>query len=219
MKQPLGEFDLIQRFFQRPAHRSPLGVGGELRPAGPAPRHAAGRLQRHAGARPPLFARRGPRLLGHRALAVDLSDLAACGAPTPGLYPWPWPCRTATRPGAKPSAKGCSPWPKPTTANSSAATPRKARSPSHHRVWGSAQRPSHFAQRCPGGRRYLGQRHPGRCPLGAGRAAAPARAAAPVFAQARQRLEAPTPRVALGQALRRHCQQRPGRERSGCWAT
>jgi hypothetical protein len=43
-------------------------------------RHAAGGVQRHAGRRPPLPVHRGPERLGHKALAVNLSDLAACGA-------------------------------------------------------------------------------------------------------------------------------------------
>lgn len=76
----MGEFDLIRRFFDRPVRRSPLGVGDDCALLAPAPgmqlavssdmlvegRHFLPDVQ--------------PRLLGHKALAVNLSDLAACGA-------------------------------------------------------------------------------------------------------------------------------------------
>lgn len=76
----MGEFDLIRRYFQRPVHRAALGVGDDCALLAPA---AGMQLAissdmlvegRH------FFADVSPRLLGHKALAVNLSDLAASGA-------------------------------------------------------------------------------------------------------------------------------------------
>ena len=76
----MGEFDIIRKFFQRPVRRSPLGVGDDCALLAPA---AGMQLAvstdmlvegRH------FFADVNPRLLGHKALAVNLSDLAASGA-------------------------------------------------------------------------------------------------------------------------------------------
>ncbi|WKB50972.1 thiamine-phosphate kinase [Eleftheria terrae] len=76
----LGEFELIERFFERPVQRAALGVGDDC---------ALLRLQpgmqlatssdllvegRH------FLSTVAPERLGHKALAVNLSDLAACGA-------------------------------------------------------------------------------------------------------------------------------------------
>ena len=76
----MGEFDLIARYFTRPVQRSPLGIGDDCALLQPAPgmqlavstdmlvegRHFLSTVE--------------PRCLGHKALAVNLSDLAACGA-------------------------------------------------------------------------------------------------------------------------------------------
>lgn len=76
----MGEFELIRKFFQRPVRRSPLGVGDDCALLAPA---AGMQLAvstdmlvegRH------FFADVNPKLLGHKALAVNLSDLAASGA-------------------------------------------------------------------------------------------------------------------------------------------
>ncbi|MBO1250296.1 thiamine-phosphate kinase, partial [Comamonas denitrificans] len=76
----MGEFDLIQRFFQRPAHRSPLGVGDDCALLAPRPGMqlavSSDMLVQGRHFLPDV----APRLLGHKALAVNLSDLAACGA-------------------------------------------------------------------------------------------------------------------------------------------
>ena len=77
---PLGEFDLIARYFTRPARRSPLGVGDDCALLAPAPG------QQLAVSTDLLVEGRhfvstvAPERLGHKALAVNLSDLAACGA-------------------------------------------------------------------------------------------------------------------------------------------
>jgi thiamine-monophosphate kinase len=76
----MGEFDLIKRFFERPVQRSPLGIGDDC-----------ALLQPRAGMQLAVstdllvegrhfFADVDPARLGHKALAVNLSDLAACGA-------------------------------------------------------------------------------------------------------------------------------------------
>lgn len=76
----LGEFELIERYFTRPPRRAALGVGDDCALLAPRPgmqlavscdmlvegRHFLSTVE--------------PRRLGHKALAVNLSDLAACGA-------------------------------------------------------------------------------------------------------------------------------------------
>ncbi len=76
----MGEFELIERFFKRPVRKAALGVGDDC-----ALLHCAPGMQmaistdllvqgRH------FFPDVDPFALGHKALAVNLSDLAACGA-------------------------------------------------------------------------------------------------------------------------------------------
>jgi len=76
----LGEFELIARYFSRPVRRAALGSGDDCALLAPRPgmqlavstdllvegRHFVSTL--------------APERLGHKALAVNLSDLAACGA-------------------------------------------------------------------------------------------------------------------------------------------
>lgn len=77
---PMGEFDLIARYFTRPVHRAALGVGDDcalLVPAAGMQLAVSSDMLvegRH------FFADVDPEALGHKALAVNLSDLAACGA-------------------------------------------------------------------------------------------------------------------------------------------
>ena len=80
MLTPMGEFDLIARYFKRPATRSPLGVGDDCALLAP----AAG-MQLAVSSDMLVEGRHflstvDPARLGHKALAVNLSDLAACGA-------------------------------------------------------------------------------------------------------------------------------------------
>ena len=76
----MGEFDLIARYFKRPARRAVLGVGDDC-----------ALLQPHPGTQMAIstdmlvsgrhfFPDTDPLRLGHKSLAVNLSDLAACGA-------------------------------------------------------------------------------------------------------------------------------------------
>jgi len=76
----MGEFDLIARYFQRPARRAALGVGDDC-----ALLQAASGAQLAISTDMLLEGRHflstvDPFKLGHKALAVNLSDLAACGA-------------------------------------------------------------------------------------------------------------------------------------------
>jgi thiamine-monophosphate kinase len=76
----VGEFDLIERYFKRPARRSPLGVGDDCALLAPAPgMQLAVSCDMLVEGRH-FFAGVDPRRLGHKSLAVNLSDLAACGA-------------------------------------------------------------------------------------------------------------------------------------------
>ncbi len=76
----MGEFELIERFFTRPARHAVLGVGDDCALLQPAPgmQMAVSTDMLVAGRH--FFPDVDPRSLGHKALAVNLSDLAACGA-------------------------------------------------------------------------------------------------------------------------------------------
>ena len=76
----MGEFELIERYFKRPARQAALGVGDDC-----------ALLQPRAGTQLAIssdmlvegrhfLSTVDPFKLGHKALAVNLSDLAACGA-------------------------------------------------------------------------------------------------------------------------------------------
>ena len=76
----MGEFDLIERYFKRPARQAVVGVGDDcaiLQPAAGTQWAISSDMLvegRH------FLPTTDPRQLGHKALAVNLSDLAACGA-------------------------------------------------------------------------------------------------------------------------------------------
>jgi len=74
------EFELIARYFSRPAQHAVLGVGDDaaLLRAHPGMELAVSTDMLVAGTH--FFAGADPRLLGHKALAVNLSDMAAMGA-------------------------------------------------------------------------------------------------------------------------------------------
>lgn len=81
----MGEFDLIERFFKRPPQRADVGIGDDCAVWSPRAGHqlafSADMLVegRH------FLSTVDPCRLGHKALAVNLSDLAACGA-TPQAF-------------------------------------------------------------------------------------------------------------------------------------
>lgn len=76
----VNEFDLIARYFSRPAPAACLGVGDDcaLMPSAPGMQLAASTDLLIEGRH--FFPDAEPRSLGHKALAVNLSDLAAMGA-------------------------------------------------------------------------------------------------------------------------------------------
>lgn len=76
----MGEFDLIARYFRRPARHAAVGVGDDCALLQPAPgTQMAVSCDMLVQGRH-FFADTDPRQLGHKSLAVNLSDLAACGA-------------------------------------------------------------------------------------------------------------------------------------------
>jgi thiamine-monophosphate kinase len=82
----LGEFELIRRFFEQPPKRALLGIGDDCALLAAPARHAALAVttdmlvcDRHFLADAP------PASIGHKALAVNLSDLAAMGAAPVGF--------------------------------------------------------------------------------------------------------------------------------------
>lgn len=79
----MGEFDLIARHFTRPRHpgrQAVLGIGDDCALLAPRPgMHWAISTDMLVEGRH-FFADVDPAALGHKALAVNLSDLAACGA-------------------------------------------------------------------------------------------------------------------------------------------
>jgi len=76
----LGEFELIARYFARPVRRAPVGVGDDCALLAPAPgtQLAVSTDMLIEGRH--FLSTVDPERLGHKALAVNLSDLAACGA-------------------------------------------------------------------------------------------------------------------------------------------
>src|SRR5450755_334141 len=76
----LGEFELIERFFARPAHRAVLGVGDDCALLAPAEGMTLAVSTDMLIEGRHFLSTVAPARLGHKALAVNLSDLAACGA-------------------------------------------------------------------------------------------------------------------------------------------
>jgi len=76
----MGEFDLIARYFTRPTPQAVLGVGDDCALLAPRPgMHWAVSSDMLVEGRH-FLSTVPPDRLGHKALAVNLSDLAACGA-------------------------------------------------------------------------------------------------------------------------------------------
>ena len=80
MPVAMGEFELIQRFFTRPTPNAVLGVGDDCALLQPASGMQLAISTDMLVAGRHFFPDVDPRTLGHKALAVNLSDLAACGA-------------------------------------------------------------------------------------------------------------------------------------------
>ena len=76
----MGEFELIDRYFKRPARRAALGVGDDCALLAPAPGMQLAISSDMLIEGRHFLSTVDPFKLGHKALAVNLSDLAACGA-------------------------------------------------------------------------------------------------------------------------------------------
>ncbi|MFL6660704.1 MAG: thiamine-phosphate kinase [Rhizobacter sp.] len=76
----LGEFDLIRLYFTRDVRRAVLGVGDDCALLAPAPGMQLATSSDMLVEGRHFLSTVAPRHLGHKALAVNLSDLAACGA-------------------------------------------------------------------------------------------------------------------------------------------
>jgi len=76
----LGEFELIDRFFKRPVQRAALGVGDDCALLQPTPGMQLAVSTDLLVEGRHFLSTVDPARLGHKALAVNLSDLAACGA-------------------------------------------------------------------------------------------------------------------------------------------
>ena len=202
----MGEFDLIERFFRQPATGCvALGIGDDcalLRPA-PGMELAVSSDMLVEGRH--FFADVDPAALGHKALAVNLSDLAACGAeplaftlalalPPERARDESWLAAFAGGLNALAAAHGC-----PLAGGDTTAGPLNIC------ITVLGQTPAGQALRRDGARAgddlwvsgSLGQARLALLALRGEIALAPARLAA-----ARQRLERPAPRLPLGRALR-----------------
>ncbi len=76
----MGEFELIERYFKRPARQAALGVGDDCALLQPIPGTQLAISSDMLVEGRHFLSTVDPFKLGHKALAVNLSDLAACGA-------------------------------------------------------------------------------------------------------------------------------------------
>lgn len=76
----MGEFELIERYFSRPVHRAALGGGDDCALLAPQPGMQLAVSSDLLVEGRHFLSTVAPERLGHKALAVNLSDLAACGA-------------------------------------------------------------------------------------------------------------------------------------------
>ena len=202
----MGEFDLIERYFTRPAARAALGVGDDcalLRPT-PGTQLAISSDMLVEGRH--FFADVDPFTLGHKALAVNLSDLAACGA-TPLAFTLALALPHADAAWLAPFSRGL--WALADAHGCELIGGDTTQGPLNICITVFGEVPvvdgkSQALLRAgakPGDDVYVsGTLGDARLALDALRGALALPPA--VLAQARRRLEEPTPRVALGQALR-----------------
>lgn len=76
----MGEFELIDRFFKRPVRHADLGIGDDCALLSPRTGHQLTLSTDMLVEGRHFLSTVDPGRLGHKALAVNLSDLAACGA-------------------------------------------------------------------------------------------------------------------------------------------
>ena len=80
MSSNLGEFELIARYFARPTPRAAVGPGDDCAVLAPRPGMQLAVSSDMLVEGRHFLSTVAPERLGHKALAVNLSDLAACGA-------------------------------------------------------------------------------------------------------------------------------------------
>ena len=201
----MGEFDLIARYFTHPARPDgavALGVGDDCALLAPKPGMQLAISSDMLVEGRHFFPDVDPEALGHKALAVNLSDLAACGA-RPLAFTLalslpradePWLAGFARGLMALANAHGCE-----LVGGDTTQGPLKicitvfGEVPSGQALLRSGARPGDdiYVSGTLGDARLALEALRGRTTL-----------PADVLERARQRLERPTPRVALGQALR-----------------
>ncbi|MED5621519.1 thiamine-phosphate kinase [Ideonella sp. BN130291] len=76
----IGEFDLIAKYFERPVRQAVLGIGDDCALLQPTPGMQLAISTDALVEGRHFLSTVAPERLGHKALAVNLSDLAACGA-------------------------------------------------------------------------------------------------------------------------------------------
>lgn len=201
----MGEFDLIARYFTRPVRHAALGVGDDCALWQPAPGMQLAISSDMLVVGRHFFADVDPAALGHKALAVNLSDLAACGArplaftlalALPRIDP-PWLQAFADGLFALADAHGCELIGGDTTAGALTICIT---------VFGEVPAPAGQTRALLRSGAQAGDDLYVSGTLGDARLALEALQGqltlpAALLAQARQRLERPTPRVALGLAL------------------
>jgi len=198
----MGEFDLIETFFKRPARNATLGVGDDcaLLPVRAGQQLAISSDMLVEGRH--FLSTVNPRCLGHKALAVNLSDLAACGA-EPKAFMLALALPEVNASWLSEFSKGI--WDLADAHHCDLIGGDTTRGPLNICITVLGEVPAHLALLRSGaqvGDDVYVSGHLGDARLALevfrGRLTVPQN----VFEQARMRMEMPTPRLALGQALR-----------------
>ncbi len=198
----MGEFDLIETFFKRPARNATLGVGDDcaLLPVRAGQQLAISSDMLVEGRH--FLSTVNPRFLGHKALAVNLSDLAACGA-EPKAFMLALALPEVNASWLSEFSKGI--WDLADAHHCDLIGGDTTRGPLNICITVLGEVPAHLALLRSGaqvGDDVYVSGHLGDARLALevfrGRLTVPQN----VFEQARMRMEMPTPRLALGQALR-----------------
>ena len=112
----MGEFDLIERFFKRPPRQANVGVGDDCAVWTPREGHQLALSADMLVEGRHFLSTVDPVHLGHKSLAVNLSDLAACGA-TPQAFLLSLSLHGLTKIGCPALPRDCLTWPMPMLAN------------------------------------------------------------------------------------------------------
>ena len=198
----MGEFEIIARYFKRPPQRAQVGVGDDCAIWMPTPGQVLAISSDMLVEGRHFLSTVDPAALGHKALAVNLSDLAACGA-TPCAFTLALALPQADEAWLRGFAQGL--WALADTQGCELIGGDTTRGPLTIAitVWGELP-PGQALLRSAaqvGDDIYIsGMVGQARMALEVFRGQL--RLPSDAFARARARMERPTPRVALGQALR-----------------